>query len=151
MTAKIRMGPRQRGHSKTSKAQTRFISSGHIFASRAEPLKQLFIDAHLPPDFHEQLNAAVGDIEKAIMNQVFKEGIRIAATSAVNEACTAALSALDRLNPLMENLLRSDAPTLRLWQSARHIERYTASRRTESGAAASEPPITTNDAVAAQA
>ena len=77
------------------------------------------------------------------MDQVFKEGVRITATSAINEARNAALSALERLSPMMENLLRNDPPTLRLWQSARHVERYAAPRRAEPGTGAGDPSITT--------
>jgi hypothetical protein len=133
------------------KSDHSLVEMAHMFASRAEPLKQLFIDSHMAPDFIDKLNAAVENLEKTIMNQVFKEGTRITATSAINEARYAALTALERLNPLMENLLRDDPPALRLWQSARHVERYAVSRRAEPDAAAEDPPITNNGAAAAQA
>ena len=92
-----------------------------------------------------------GSSRRPIADQVYKEGIRNAATSGVNEACNDALLTVEPLNPLMENLLLKDAPTLRLWPSARHIERYTARKRAESATDAENPPITQNDAPAATA
>jgi len=70
---------------------------------------------------------------------------------AVNEACNDALFTVKRLNLLMENLLHNDVPTLQLWQSARHVGRYTSRKRAESGPDAEKPEITQSDAAAVQA
>ena len=131
------------------KGDRALVDNGHRFIERAEPLKTVFIAGHLPPDFIEQLKTAVEKLEKIIADQFLKEGSRIAATSAIDEARNAALSALQRLNPLMENLLRDDPPALRLWQSARHIERYSRSYRAEPDANAEDPPPILNDSAAA--
>jgi len=105
----------------------------------------------MSPDFIEKLRDSVDRIEKTILDQVFKEDSRARATSSIDEAQTAAVSALQRLNPLMENLLGDDPPALRLWQSARRVERLSSSRRGKRDPAAEDPPVTTNDTIAAQA
>jgi hypothetical protein len=107
-----------------------------IFASRAEPFKQKFIDSMLPPDFIDRLGAAALDLENAMKDQISKVNSRVSATSAIERSRTAALEALDRLDPMMRNLLRDDLPTLAVWQTARHIERPTSSKREP------EPPPT---------
>ena len=135
------------------KSDRSLVEMGHMFASRAEPLKQMFIDSHMAADFIEQLNAAVQKLEKTITDQVFRENTRKAATSAIDETRNDALSALERLDPLLENLLRDDRPALTVWQSARHVERYASPRRIEPDAAPEGPPIppiTNNGAAAAQ-
>jgi hypothetical protein len=112
------------------------VEMGQIFGSRAEPLQQAFIDSHMPPDFLEKLNAAVRNLEKTIRDQVLREGARLAASSAIEKTLNSALSTLEGLDPMVENLLRDDPPALTVWQSARHVERYTRSRRVEPDAAA---------------
>ena len=57
----------------------------------------------------------------------------------MDQARTDALSALDSLDPLMENRLRDDPPTLAVWESARHLERYGVARSVES-----DPPAVTS-------
>jgi hypothetical protein len=138
------------------KSDRSLLAMGQTFASRAEPLKQAFIDSHMAPDFIERLNAAVENLEKTIKDQVFRENTRMAATSAIDQTRNDALSALERLDPLMENLLRDDPPTFTVWQSARHVERYLSPRprRVESDATEADPsvpPIANTGAAAAQA
>src|SRR5437867_3924503 len=133
------------------KTDRSLVEMGHRIASRAGTFKQAFIDSHLPADFIDRLQESVEKVEKTILDQVFKEDSRVTATSAIDEARTAALSALQRLNPLMENLLHNDPPSLRLWQTARRVERFSGSRRGEPDAAAEDPPVTRHDNIAAQA
>jgi hypothetical protein len=124
------------------------VAMGRMFVGRAALLKDLFIGSHMAPDFIDKLNVAVENLEKTIFDQVFQEGTRITATSAINETRNAALAGLQRLDPLMENLLRDDPPALALWHSARHVERYTGGKRAKQNAAAEDPPITHTDAPA---
>ncbi len=42
------------------------IDAGYTLAIRAEPVKGLFIESHMPLDFIEQLKGAAQDLEKAI-------------------------------------------------------------------------------------
>jgi hypothetical protein len=85
----------------------------------------------------------------------------------LEQARTDALAALQRLDPIMANVLRNDPTTLAVWESARHVERYGVSKpaekkdeqkveaeKVEEKPPVTQPPIppqTTNVAEAAQA
>ena len=112
-----------------------FLEVGKVFLKNAQPVKQLFIDGHLPADFLEKLDIAVQNLELAINDQTVSKATRTSATRAIEQTRTEALSAQKRLDPIMENLLRDDQPTLAVWQSCRHIERVGPSKPVES-----EPP-----------
>ena len=133
----------------SDRAQVEF---GQLFAKNAEPLQQAFVESHLPPDFIEQLNLAVQKVEKTIKNQTFGKGSRLAAAATLAQTRSEALAALQRLDPMMENLLRDDWPALAVWERARRIERPSKSSSNEE---TQEPPpvapATTTAATAAQA
>jgi hypothetical protein len=124
-----------------------------MFALQAGPLKQQFLDGHLPEDFIEKLNAAVQDLEQKIKDQAFSKGTRLAATVAIEQARNEALPALQRLDPVIENILRDDPPTLAIWESARHVERYGVSKSAETEAPPAppspNPPVTNSTEAAA--
>jgi len=116
-----------------NKSDRAIVETAHLFAAKAESLKQAFIDSYMPADFLEKLNLAIQNFEKSIKAQAFSIGTRLAATAAMDQARTDALSALESLDPLMENRLRDDPPTLAVWESARHLERYGVARSVENG------------------
>ena len=99
------------------------VSVGQLWAEHAEPLQQIFTDSGMP-DFIEKLNAAVGSLQGAIDDQTFSKGARLAAASAIEQTRGDALSALQRLDPIMNNLLRNNTPVLAVWQRARRVEKY---------------------------
>jgi hypothetical protein len=127
------------------KGDRALIEIGQIFATRAETYKQLFIECHMPADFIEKLNSAIGKLEKAIQVQAFTADTLATATSAIEQAHGEALAALARLDPLMENLLRDDSPTLDAWWNARRIGKAAGAKRIQ------PPAVTQTDVNAAQA
>ena len=130
------------------------VNQAETFIERAEPLKQSFIDRHMAPDFIDQLSAARQNLWKAMSNQTFTQHSRTSATEAISEALDEAMAALAELDPVVENLLQNDRPALAVWQSARHVARYTGSRRAKPDEATedpSPPPVSDNGAAAAQA
>ena len=98
------------------------VSVGKMWAEYAAPLKQTFIDSGLT-DFTERLNAAVEKVSRAIQEQTFSKGSRLAAASALAQTMGAALAALQRLDPIITNQLRSDPPAQAVWERARRVER----------------------------
>ena len=125
------------------------VDVGKAFAAHAEPLKQLFVDNQLPEDFIDRLNVAVQNLEVAIKDQTASRANRKAATGAIDQTRSDALGALQHLDPIMENLLRNDPPTLAVWQTVRRVERYaTASKPVQGEHAAAQsapvPPVNTN-------
>lgn len=116
------------------------IEVGRMFAERAEAVKPLFVQGGLPADFIAALVAATGDLQNTIKHQTHSTGRRVSATAAIEHAQNDALSALMRLDPIIENLLRNDAPTLAVWESARHVERLASAKPLKKDASSSAPP-----------
>ena len=84
----------------------------------------------MPEDFIDRLRAAVQDLERTIKDQSFNKGIRLAATATIEQTRSDALAALQRLDPIMVNILREDPPTRGLGKRAacRAISRLEARR-----------------------
>jgi hypothetical protein len=129
--------PRDRGDIAT-------LSVGHAFVRHLEPLKPLFIENQLPGDFIGQLGAAIQKLEQAIKDQALSKGTRLAATATIDQARNDALEALQRLDPILENILRNDPPVLAVWESARHVARYGVAKDPgeQIATAAPSPPVT---------
>jgi hypothetical protein len=108
-----------------------------IFAAAAEPLKQQFIANHMPEDFVERLKAGVENIERSIEQQAASKSARKVATTALTNARTEALTALARLDPIMDNLLRDNAPIKAAWDAARRVEKAATGKKP-----AETPPAT---------
>ena len=119
------------------------VAAARLLAHRVEPLKSAFIESHMPLDFIEQLKQAADILEKAVNEQTFHETVRVRATQGIDEARNAALTAVERLSSVLDNILKGDSLTQRAWQSVRHIERYSAPRSKSAGA--TEKPETTAD------
>ena len=133
------------------------VSVGEMWALHAEPVKQLFIDSHMPADFIEKLNVAVRDLKRAIDDQTFSVGTRRAATAAIEAIRSEALTALQQLDAIMENLLRDNPPVLAVWESARHVQRYSSPKpaepeaSTDANSTSTSTPTSTSNASAATA
>jgi len=56
----------------------------------------------------------------------------MSATAAIEKTQSNAIAALQRLDPMMENLLRDDPPTLAVWNSCRHVERINVAKTVDS-------------------
>jgi hypothetical protein len=115
------------------------VSIGRSFVSNVPQFKQQFIESQLPADFIEKLDAAVQNLEGFLVRQVFSHNQRHAATTAIELTRAEAISALQRLDPIMENALRNEPVILAVWQSSRHIERYSTSKSPKEGPPAQSP------------
>ena len=82
------------------------VQVGRVFLKNAQPVKQLFIDGQLPADLLEKLEVAVHNLELAINEQTASKTVRTSATRAIEQARTEAVSALQRLDPIMEKTRR---------------------------------------------
>jgi len=117
------------------------VSVGRSWAVHLEAFKQMFIDSGMPMDFIEKLNAAIKDVQRAISEQEFSKGARLKAATAIADTRSNALSALHRLDPIMDNLLRDNPPDFAVWQRARRVERYNAAKPVDT--ADPSPPVHT--------
>jgi hypothetical protein len=114
-----------------------------IFAASAEPLKQDFVANHMPEDFIERLKAGIENIERSIEQQAASKGARKVATTALTNARTEAIAVLARLAPIMDNLLRDNAPMKAAWDAARRVEKAATGKKPPE-----TPPATPTDKAA---
>ena len=117
------------------------VSVGKLWAEHAVPQKQPFIDSGMPADFIEKLNAAIEQVQQAVQDQTQSNGARLQAAIAIQHTRSQAVSALRRLDPIMDNLLRDDPPVLAVWKRARRVERPNSPKPV--AAEASPPPAQT--------
>jgi len=108
-----------------------------IFAANAEPLKKEFIANHMPEDFIERLRAGIEDIEHSIEQQAASKGARKIATAAIAQDRARASALLERLDPIMDNLLRDNPPMKEAWGAARRVEKGATAKKP-----AETPPVT---------
>lgn len=112
----------------------KLVEISHGLLKIAEPVQQMFIDGLLPPDFLERLKMATQNLEDRIKVQGGHRRVRRNATQSIAETRAAIKYTLQRLDPMMENLLRDSPPTLVEWKTARPVV-----RSPEAGAAKTAP------------
>jgi hypothetical protein len=91
------------------------------------------------PTFIEKLAAAVQNVERFLAQQVYSTNPRHAATQAIELTRAKAISALQRLDPIIENSLRDEPVTWAVWQSSRRIQRYSTSKSAKDAPPAQDP------------
>ncbi len=117
------------------------LTVANSFLQKAELVEQQFLDNQMPEDFLEKLKTAIQDLQATIKEQTFSRGASVAATASIDRSRNVALASLQRLDPIMESLLRDDPPALAAWYSARHIPRYSVSKTAaDDHTTASVPP-----------
>jgi hypothetical protein len=111
-----------------NRSEEALVHSGKAFASEAQPLVKDFVEHGLPADFIEKLNAAVKDLEQATGAQTNSKRTSAFSTFELEEVRKEAMSALDRLDTVLTNVLRDQPSKLQIWERARHIERARSSK-----------------------
>ena len=99
------------------------LEGGKSFVANAQTLKGLFVSNHLPEDFIDRLSAAIQTLETALHEHTSSSAVRISTTGAIEQSRREAFGTVQKLDAIMENLLKSDTPTLNVWRSMRRIER----------------------------
>lgn len=105
------------------------IAAARAFAINALPLKQLFIDWGMPADFLDDLNADIAAYDAAAQTQDTRYAGREGDTGDLEIAVETLVSAIDDLDTLMSNILRSDAPVLSQWREASHYDKPPRAKR----------------------
>ncbi|HEV2882423.1 MAG TPA: hypothetical protein VGX24_14180 [Pyrinomonadaceae bacterium] len=106
------------------------LSTARSFALAALPLKARFIEYDMPADFLERLNESVTAFEQAIDEQTSGASARLAANTALEETLKGGEQELEKFDTAVRNKFRDDAAKLAAWESARHLERASRSRKT---------------------
>ena len=104
------------------------IEAGKKFAKHAEPLKAAFVDHHMPEDFIEKLNEALGNFQQAIDKQRLAKNDRSWASAQIAETIAAALMDLQRVESIVRNTLHDEPAALTAWETARHVTKVRKSK-----------------------
>ena len=107
------------------------IDSGRAFARDAEPLRKQFIDHGLPETFIDDLNRAVHDLERAMLDQSVSRGSRASAIAGFNDTLNEALTLLQRFEALVSNTMPDNPEIMAAWNIARRVGRPPVSKRAE--------------------
>jgi hypothetical protein len=93
------------------------------FAAEAVQYKAEFIHYELPADFIEDLNADIENFEQSVAAQHQSTDTHVVATQAFETGLERGLNIKRKLDVVVRNKYRNDAPTLAAWVSASHTKR----------------------------
>ena len=114
------------------------IAAGRAFARDGVPLAAQFIALEFPPDFIEELNEDIADLEAAIDHHNTAVGGHVGARMAIDAAIEQAADIVRQLDTIIRNKYRNDPAILAEWVSASHTERDPKRKTSE----APPPPAT---------
>lgn len=117
------------------------IQAGRDFAASALPLRDKFIEHHLPPAFLDNLSGTVENLDRLIREQAGNKADGAKAADGFQKSLDEALTYLQRLDSIVPNALRDD-PALAAWNVARHVVRSAGSKAEDNSQKpeASKPP-----------
>jgi hypothetical protein len=113
------------------------LQAARAFAADAVAFKDEFLRYGMPPDFIEDLKREIADLERAMGGQNTGRDTHVTATASVESAVERGMNAVRRLDAIVRNKFRDDAATLAAWESARHIESPTRTRKRANGSGSS--------------
>jgi hypothetical protein len=109
------------------------LQAARAFAADALPLKAEFIRHEHPETFIEELEAQIAALERAMGDQNTKRDAHISATASVETLIERGVNAVRRLDAIVRNKFRDDSATLAAWESARHVESHSRTRKRTNG------------------
>ena len=120
--------------------------TARAFAADAVALKAEFLRHEFPPTFIEDFESDIEDLERAMDGQNTGRDAHVFATASVDSTAERGMNAVRRLDAIVRNKFRDDPATLAAWESARHVESPSRSRRRTNGnGGGTKPPEGKND------
>ena len=105
------------------------IAVARAFAEAATPLKALFVEYEMPPDFIERLRADADGLEAQMTRQTESKGARVGTNASIKDALGRVDDLVERLEVVVRNKYRNDPARLAAWVSATHLERAPRAKR----------------------
>jgi hypothetical protein len=105
------------------------LQAARAFAADALPLKAEFLRHEMPESFIDDLKEDIAELERAMGQQNTGRGAHVSATASVESAAERGMNAVRKLHVLVLNKFREDPATLAAWESARHVEGGSRTRR----------------------
>jgi uncharacterized protein (DUF2236 family) len=109
------------------------LLTARAFAVEAAQLKAGFIRHEHPETFVEDFESHIAALERAMSDQNTKRDAHVSATASVESLIERGMNAVRRPDAIVRNEFRNDPPTLAAWESARHVESHTRTRRRSNG------------------
>jgi hypothetical protein len=114
------------------------IAVARAFVVAATPLKALFVEYEMAPDFIERMEADAGALEAQMTRQTEGTGATVSTNAALAEALRRVEEVVGLLDVAVRNKYRNDHAKFAAWESAHHLER--ADRPKGKGGAPEAPP-----------
>lgn len=111
------------------------LAAARAFATDAVPLKAEFVRHEMPASFIEDLRAHTADLERAMGEQNTGRGAHVSATASIESVIERGMNAARKLDAIVRNKFRDDPATIAAWDSARHVESATRTRKRSNGSA----------------
>ena len=111
------------------------LTTARAFAADALPLKDKFLRHEMNAGFIEDFKEEIADLERAMSSQNTGRNAHVSATASVEAAVERGMNAVRKLDAIVRNKFRDDPATLAAWESARHIESPSRTRRRSNGSA----------------
>lgn len=105
------------------------LAVARAFVAAATPLKALFVEYELAPDFIARLDSDADAFEAQMTRQTEGTGSRISTNAAIAAALGRVDELVDRLDVVVSNKYRKDPVRLAAWESAGHLERAPRPKR----------------------
>ncbi|MET0647185.1 MAG: hypothetical protein ABW208_11235 [Pyrinomonadaceae bacterium] len=114
------------------------LAVARSFVAAATPLKALFVEYELAPDFIARMDSDAEAFAAQMTRQTEGTGSRVSTNAAIAEALGRVDELVDRLHIVVGNKYRNDHAKFAAWESARHLERAPRSKR--DGDSSQTPP-----------
>lgn len=101
----------------------KLIAAARSFVIDAEPIKNKFIEYGLNADFLAELEADIGDFERAVGDKNAATEEHVGATAAIDAQIENGMVAVRRLKAIVPNKYFGNPAKLAAWTSASHVER----------------------------
>ena len=92
-------------------------------AAEAATFKALFLEYEMPADFIDRLNESIDELAQAIEQQNIGEAAQRAASGSVEQLLTEAEDQMERFDTAVRIKYLNDMASIKVWESARHLER----------------------------
>lgn len=105
------------------------IAVARAFVTAATPLKALFVEYEMAPDFIDRMRADADALEAQMTRQTEGTGSSISTNAAITEALGRVDDVVGRIDVAVRNKYRNDPAKLTAWESAHHLERAASPKR----------------------
>ncbi len=106
-----------------NRSDQELLTSARVTVPKVTANKQVFIRYGLPAEIISELEAEINAFEATLPTAASAVGMKVTATSEINEAVKKGLTGLRVADAIIKNLFRDNPSHLAAWTAAKHLER----------------------------